>query len=194
MHEVFDSGVELAATKWTEMLLRYGRSPDPLDGDRAIARAPPQPNVLFLCTGNICRSPFAERHLRERALSADVDSLSVRSAGFVRQEDRSSPGPAVRTAAEHDVDLSDHESTTVSRDLVAWSDVTFVMEPRHHVLARRRFGRGIDDVYLLNAFRDGDGFEIPDPITGDEDAFRRVYDSIAAANEAFLTALESSDE
>ncbi len=82
--------------------------------------------VLFVCTGNICRSPIAEVQFEAMGL-ADV---SVSSAG-VLFDDREASDGAVEWAKRNDLDLSGHRSRSITRAMLSEQDVIIAMEPRH---------------------------------------------------------------
>jgi protein-tyrosine phosphatase len=79
--------------------------------------------VLFVCHGNICRSPYAAGVAR-RLLPATV---AVESAGFIAPN-RPSPPEAVAVAAERGIDLAPHRSQLIAADHLRNSDVVVVME------------------------------------------------------------------
>lgn len=146
--------------------------------------------VLFVCHGNICRSPYAAgRHLlgaRERGRRA----VEVASAGFLGP-DRRSPPVAREVAAERGVDLEAHRSRLVTAELVAWADLAVVMEPGQ----RRRLVRGLgarpEEVLVLGELdpEPRRRRRIRDPIGGGPELFARVYARIDRCVEALLTAI-----
>jgi protein-tyrosine-phosphatase len=83
--------------------------------------------VLFVCHGNICRSPYAA-HVFQRALPPVLDEyMSVVSAGFIGP-DRPAPATAIEAAAARGIDLRGHRSALLHADLVRAIDLTIVME------------------------------------------------------------------
>jgi protein-tyrosine phosphatase len=85
-------------------------------------------SVLFVCLGNICRSPFgallAERFFRE----AGLGYIRCSSAGIRTSQAARSPADAVTAARHYGIDLDDHLPRQLDRDLVAAHDVVMVME------------------------------------------------------------------
>lgn len=167
----------------------------PLAPDDALRGLADDARVLFVCLGNICRSPMAERYAARRVAAAGAD-VDVASAGFVEREGRSSPDAAVEVAAEFGVDLSAHRSTHVTRGLLAESDLVFVMDADNYRRLRSRFPDAVDRAYFLGAVGDHasegwarllrTGFEIPDPVDGDHETFRAVYGDVADAVDRVL--------
>lgn len=135
----------------------------------------PRPaKVCFLCFGNICRSPFAERYWQQTPI-ADVD---VVSAGFHPRAGRRSPEQCALAAGEHDVDLAGHRSRVVTADLLEQSDVVFVMDLQNYRALIDQFPRFAGKVLLLGLFGDGAG-RIADPYCGTPEDGVKIFGQIA---------------
>lgn len=134
-------------------------------------------DVLFVCYGNICRSPFAAGVART-TLSPTV---TIRSAGTSGDTARRSPSIARRVAREFGVDLDGHRSRPLTADDVAAAEAIFVFDERNHRDVRRRFPQARGKVHLLGALSDDGPLIVDDPIDGGEQEFRRVYAEIAHA-------------
>ncbi|XVH32783.1 low molecular weight phosphatase family protein [Haloferacaceae archaeon DSL9] len=173
---------------------RFGRNPAPLDGNRALRSLPRNPTILFLCLGNICRSPMAERYLRQRAADSGLAEVTVESAGFISREDRPSPGNAVDVAREYGVDLSTHRSATVTDEQLRRSDAVFLMDIKNWRLFSERFD-GHENVYFLKSLGTGDrnAFEIADPDGEDTAAFRRAYGDIVESIDRLVASYHNTD-
>lgn len=146
----------------------------------ALSSLPSEPTVLFLCFGNICRSPMAERYLRNRLAEVGHKGVTVRSAGFVEQDGRHSPDPAITVAHRYGVDLSEHRAQSVTRKMIEKSDVIFVMDMWNYYDVKHEFADAADRVYFLKpADKSGGGFEIRDPHHSGVERFETVYGTIA---------------
>jgi protein-tyrosine-phosphatase len=88
-------------------------------------------NILFVCTGNICRSPFAHAFFKKLVNQKRLRGIDVESAGLLALPGNSATYMAQRVAKEFGVDLSGHRAKTVSKELVAWSSLILVMEKSH---------------------------------------------------------------
>jgi protein-tyrosine-phosphatase len=138
------------------------------------------PRILFLCTGNTCRSAVAEGIARARL--GPQSGVAFESAGLYALDGAPASPHTLEVAAEVGVDLSLHRARSVNRQMAEGVDRIYVMaRSQAEALAQMRAGLG-DRVVLL----DPGGEDIPDPYGADLDAYRRVRDHILAAVESRL--------
>ena len=78
--------------------------------------------LLFVCTGNTCRSPMAAVIARREAAELGLQGFEVRSAGVGAFEGDRASGGAVRAAARNGLDLSQHGATQLTAELVEWDE------------------------------------------------------------------------
>jgi protein-tyrosine-phosphatase len=150
----------------------------------------PPHSVLFVCTGNTCRSPLAERLCRRMLADrlgcepADLAARGfvVRSAGVMAYPGDGASPLAVVAAEEMGAELADHRSRPVTPDLLAEATSVIAMTDGHLDLLAYRFPNvGPPPVPLSE---DGD---IPDPIGGDIDEYRACARRIAEHLDRFIT-------
>ena len=174
--------------------LRFRSDPRSLNPREAFASLPAEPTVLFLCFGNLCRSPMAATYLEHRLAELGREEFTVTSAGFVAQNGRPSPDPAVAVARNLGVDLTEHGSKRVTREMIDDSDIVFVMDMWNYYDMTREFPDATEKVYFLKPAGDGDGerFEIRDPYHDGVKKFERVFGDIAETIDR-LTASQQRD-
>lgn len=141
--------------------------------------------ILFVCTGNTCRSPMAGGIARRWVQEKGWSHVEVRSAGTAAIPGAPASVGAIRAAERHGLDLSSHASTPLDRSLVEWADLILTMGAHHaHWVGAEGGG---DKVALLRSFAsDGDDRGgVADPVGGDdaryEETFRELEDLIDRA-------------
>jgi predicted ATP-grasp superfamily ATP-dependent carboligase/protein-tyrosine-phosphatase len=130
--------------------------------------------VLFVCKGNICRSPFAHR-LAERVFPSDV---RVASCGYHPAAGRSCPIEAVRVAEEMGIDLRSHRSLVLSAAMLRDADVVLVFDDDNYRMLRDRHAWAMPKVHFLGVVGGHPGAVIRDPDGGGLADFRLAYETI----------------
>ena len=93
--------------------------------NRIFRKTKPKRKILFVCTGNTCRSPMAER-LMKKILGSEYD---VESAGLAANPDSPASDNAIEVMREHDIDLSNHRSRKLTTEMISEADNIYVMTP-----------------------------------------------------------------
>lgn len=127
-------------------------------------------SVLFVCTGNSCRSPMAEALLKKALKDLGKDYIVVRSAGVSAMDDLAPADSTIEVMKKIGIDVSGYRSKRVTEELIKNSDLILVMEEAHRAEVIRRVPEAEPKTYLLRKFGIEDkmthpeGLSIPDPI------------------------------
>lgn len=145
---------------------------------RRLRKLPDPATVLFICHGNICRSPYAEAALRRPELLRGRD-IVVRSAGFVGPG-RPTPVEGLAVAERRGLDLTPHESRLMELGELRSTDLLVVMDTRQRRDVASRAERPRREILVLGDL-DPQRIRrraIRDPWSQDEDVFEGVYERI----------------
>lgn len=168
---------ETPAAPWPQYRWQ-GESPADMNGvplSEGLANALTACEILFICTGNTCRSPLAEilfKSMLARRLGCGIDELPakgwrVRSAGLGASSGLPASEGAQQAAAARSLSLASHQSQPVTLSLLGEADCIFTMTTGHwHALAGRV--RAADaSLELLSP----EGFDIMDPYGAEQEAY-----------------------
>lgn len=131
--------------------------------------------LLFVCTGNTCRSPMAEAIARRLAAERGLDDLAVSSAGTSAWEGAPASDGALLVALERGIDLNAHRAQVLSRELVGAADLILVMSPHHRERAVVLGGEARAHLLTDYASRSDAGRAVQDPFGGELDSYRRTF-------------------
>ncbi len=137
-------------------------------------------HVVFVCTGNICRSPIAEYMLRDHM--GEDSGWTVSSAGVMSGMGAPASVHAVQVMEEEGVDMHKHRSMPLSSDLIDLASVLVVMTGGHAEQIEHLFPEAREKVFLLTSFDENAvNRDIADPIGATIDVYRTVRDDILKA-------------
>ena len=139
--------------------------------------------VLFVCWGNICRSPMAAELMRTRLAEAGLGHVIVESAGLLGLEGRRAAPEAIEVLREIGVDLSVHRSRGLRPQDLRTADLVIAMERAHLESMAREARPGGGERRLLRAFESAprpapDPPDLDDPIGLPIELFRAQRDTI----------------
>ena len=134
--------------------------------------------ILYVCTGNTCRSPMAEAITRKIAVHRGLTALAVASAGPSAWDSAPASAGGLLVAMERGMDLSDHRAQTLTREMVRSSDIILAMGPHH--LERIEALGGEGKAFLLSDFASHGQSKraISDPIGAELDVYRATADEL----------------
>ncbi|MHB9111207.1 MAG: arsenate reductase/protein-tyrosine-phosphatase family protein [Thermoleophilia bacterium] len=140
-------------------------------------------SLLFVCTGNICRSPLAEAFLKDYALKKGrAGRLFVSSAGTHGWDGNPATAEASMAGARYGLDLSRHRAREVRLSIIEENDLVLAMTIRQHEWLLRTFPEAKNKLYLALLF--------PRCLAGESPEVADVPDPMGESVEFYLNVLE----
>ncbi|MEQ8364107.1 MAG: low molecular weight protein-tyrosine-phosphatase [Cyclobacteriaceae bacterium] len=152
--------------------------------------------VLFVCLGNICRSPLAEGIMKHKLKLSGLDSkVMLDSCGTSNYHIGDLPDSRTRRNAEKNGVTLDHRGRQLSADDLDHFDFILAMDRSNlnNILRLANSQSVRDKVVLMRAFDPQNGEEVPDPYYGGEDGFQEVFDILERSIDGFLSHLKSKN-
>jgi len=126
--------------------------------------------IAFVCTGNICRSPFAELYAKKH-----FNNFVFNSFGLIFQANRLSSVNAEIAAKEFDINICTHQSRILTKEEIENQDIIFIMDKYHYYTLSNKFPEYLSKIFFL------DNKEIIDPYGNDSEFYKKTYSQIASA-------------
>ena len=136
-------------------------------------------SVLFVCTGNTCRSPLAEVLFRD--LVKERPDYIVQSAGIGAFSGQPASRHSITLAKERGLDLTRHRSQAVTVDVVDKATHIFALSRSHLAALLDDYPEAEDKIYLLSEFTSDDtlrGRDVSDPFGGDQEDYREMQEHL----------------
>lgn len=142
-------------------------------------------SILFVCTGNSCRSIMAEGLMKKYLKALDKGTIEVQSAGVGAVGGFSPTEETIEVMKAEGVDISGYTSKRITPEMIKKSDLILVMEDAHKEIVTRLMPEGAKKVYLLKEFlidkadkNYPDNRNIPDPIGKPMDYYKLSFEVI----------------
>lgn len=145
--------------------------------------------VLFVCAGNICRSPLAEAIARRGARERGLD-LAFESAGVSALDDGGPTPEAFQVAREHGLDMAAFRSRALTAGAVRAADLVLTMTSAQRDRVR---SLGARRALVVTELGSGAGRDVADPYGFDISVYRRVYAELESEIDLMLDALASQE-
>lgn len=128
--------------------------------------------VLFVCTGNTCRSPMAAAWLRNQK----KHEMEVKSAGLFAMDGQPISTHAAAVLAQQGIDAS-HTSSSITREMLDWATHIFTMTSSHKQILASQAPDTLDKLFTLKEFV-GENGDVVDPYGGNLSVYQMTFEEI----------------
>lgn len=130
-------------------------------------------NILFVCTGNTCRSPMAEAILKH----ISQGETQVKSAG-VFAVNGNEASPHAKMVMDIKGIKHNHSSAQVTGEMVEWASYIFTMTNQHKQMLHAFYPNAGEKIYTLKEFVGSDEMDVLDPFGGSVKIYEQTYDEL----------------
>ncbi|MBM7585248.1 protein-tyrosine phosphatase [Bacillus pakistanensis] len=126
--------------------------------------------ILFVCTGNTCRSPMAEALLKNK----NASKFEVKSAGVFAKNGQPATNYTKEVLKENDI-IHEHVSRLLSLEDIEWATHIFTMTTGHKTTIGNVFPQALDKTFTLKEFVHDLDEDVVDPFGGTVEVYRKTY-------------------
>lgn len=137
-------------------------------------------NILFVCTGNTCRSPMAQALLQDKAKKKGLD-IVVKSAGVYALDGQNASMGAIKSLELEGIDIGDHRANIIHRGLLEEADLILTMGRSHKKLLIAKYDFVKNKAYTLKEYAYGIEEDVIDPFGGDINVYNNTKEEIDKA-------------
>ncbi|MGM0437288.1 MAG: ribose 5-phosphate isomerase B [Bacillota bacterium] len=144
------------------------------------------PTILFVCTGNTCRSPMAEHLLRDMFKKRDITGWKIKSAGISAWPGGKISSETLKVLKDEEINAVNHEVTQVNKELLVEADIILTMTETHKKHLKNMEGVSAKKLFTLKELIEEDeDLDILDPYGQSLEVYKKTKDEIKKYLEEF---------
>ncbi|MCU9600236.1 low molecular weight protein arginine phosphatase [Pallidibacillus thermolactis] len=137
--------------------------------------------ILFVCTGNTCRSPMAEAIVK----SKNIPNIEVKSAGVFAAPGVDASPLAKQVLKENNISIQ-HQATQLQEETVDWADYILTMTNAHKQMIQQQFPTSKEKIYTLKEFALKSNGDVSDPFGGTLETYRETFNELQSMIDELL--------
>ena len=137
--------------------------------------------ILFICTGNTCRSVMAQHLLQKMVEAKGIRGWEVQSCGTASEESYTIPSSVKDLLAKEGIANFHHTPKRLDREILEWANLILTMSPIHQGTLKLYYPESLAKAELLTAHAGMEDAEVPDPIGKSKEVYGQCLELICTA-------------
>ncbi len=150
-------------------------------------------HILFICTGNTCRSPMAEGYFCHLLEKEGISDIQISSAGTYAGNGGPPSSNSLRAMKEYGIDISGHKSMRLTRKLIEEVDLIIAMTASHRMYVGQLDSSALEKTRLLGEYSKA-GHDVADPFGGALDVYSFCLSTMKPALENLLEEIKKQQK